>query len=61
MRLTPDNVEFAIENNRIRLLSVKGVFEQEDWEFKEFSTSTDYVGTIAYGKDNTVIKFMEFK
>ena len=41
MRLTPDNLEFAIENGSIRLLSVKGVFEQEDWNFKEFSTSTD--------------------
>ncbi|MFC2123324.1 4'-phosphopantetheinyl transferase family protein [Bacteroidota bacterium] len=61
MRLTPDNLEFAIENNRIRLLSVKGIFEQEDWKFKEFSTSTDYVGAITYNNDDTVLKFMEFK
>ena len=60
MRLTPDNLEFAIENGSIRLLSVKGVFEQEDWNFKEFSTSTDYVGTITYGRDNTAIRIMEF-
>ena len=61
MRLTPDNLEFAIENGSIRLLSVKGVFEQEDWNFKEFSTSTDYVGTITYEQDNTAIRIMEFK
>ena len=61
MRLTPDNLEFAIENGSIRLLSVKGVFEQEDWNFKEFSISTDYVGNITYGRDSTVIRIMEFK
>ena len=61
MRLTPDNLEFAIENGSIRLLSVKGVFEQEDWNFKEFSTYTDYVGTITYGQDNSAIRIMEFK
>lgn len=61
MRLPPDHLEFEIENNRIILLSVKGVFEQDDWNFKEFSTSSNYVGTITYGKDNSAIKHMEFK
>lgn len=60
MRLPPDNLEFIIEKDRIRQLSVKGVFEQEDWNFKEFSTFPDYVGTITYGRDNTVIRKMEF-
>jgi 4'-phosphopantetheinyl transferase len=61
MRLTPDSLEFSIDDDRIKLLSIKGVFEQEDWKFKEFSASTDCVGTIAYSQDNTVIKFMDFK
>lgn len=60
MRLPPDHLEFSIENDRIRQLSVQGVFDQEDWNFKEFSKSTDYVGTITYGRANTVIKQMEY-
>ncbi len=60
MRLPPDHLEFAIENDQIRQLSVKGVFEQEDWYFKEFSPSNDYVGTITYAQDNVVIKKMDF-
>ena len=61
MRLSPDSLEFSIDEDRIKLLSVKGVFEQEDWKFKEFSISNDCVGTITYCQDNTVIKFMDFK
>ena len=61
MRLTPENIEFSIENTSIRLLSVKGVFEQEDWNFEEFSILADYVGTITYGKDKSIIKQMELK
>ena len=61
MRLTPDNIEFNIENDRITQLSIKGIFEQEDWYFKEFSSPMDYVGTITCGQDNTVIKQMEFR
>jgi 4'-phosphopantetheinyl transferase len=60
MRLEPKNIEFSIDNEYIRLLSVKGVFEQEDWNFKEFTISTDYVGTITYGKENIRIKQMMF-
>lgn len=61
MRLRPDNLEFVIENDHIRQLSVEGVFDQEDWNFKEISKSQDYVGTITYGWTNTEIKQMEFK
>lgn len=61
MRLTPDSLEFSMDGDRIKLLSVKGFFEQEDWKFKEFSTPTNCVGTITYSKDNTVIIFMDFK
>ncbi|MCK5822007.1 MAG: 4'-phosphopantetheinyl transferase superfamily protein [Bacteroidales bacterium] len=60
MRLTPDNLEFAIEKDGIRQLSVNGIFEQEDWNFKEFSIFPDYVGTLTYGRDNTVIKQLDF-
>lgn len=60
MRLPPDNLEFTIEKDGIRQLSVNGIFEQEDWNFKEFSASPDYVGTITYGRDNTVIMQLDF-
>ncbi len=60
MRLTPDNIEFTIEKGGIRQLSVNGIFEQEEWHFKEFSTSQDFVGTIAYGRENTVVKQLNF-
>ena len=61
MRLPPDHLELSVENDRINLLSVKGVFEQGDWNFEEFSIPPDYVGTIAYSRDNTLIKHMDFK
>jgi len=61
MRLSPDNLEFAIENDQIRQVSIKGFFDQEDWKFKEFSSSTDYVGTISYNQNNAILKHMEFK
>jgi 4'-phosphopantetheinyl transferase len=61
MRLTPDSLEFSIEKDCIKQLSVKGIFEPEDWNFKEFSPATDYVGTITYGRDEAVIRQMKFK
>lgn len=61
MRLPPDNLEFAIENDNIKHLSVKGIFEQEDWNFKEFSPATEYVGTITHATNNVIIKQMGFK
>lgn len=60
MRLRPDNIEFTMENEKIRQLSIKGVFEQEDWNFKEFSMGTDYVGTISYAMENTVIRQLQY-
>lgn len=50
MRLTPDNPEFAIDRNNVKLVSKKGVFEFEDWILKEFKPSDDFVGTIVYQK-----------
>lgn len=48
MRLAPDNIEFTVESNDYKLEAVKGVFELDDWLFKDFSFAEDYVGTIAY-------------
>ena len=60
MRLPPDSIEFAIENDQVRHLSVKGIFEQEDWCFKEFSIGSDYVGTVSYARDNIVIRQLQY-
>ncbi|MDA3892627.1 MAG: 4'-phosphopantetheinyl transferase superfamily protein [Salinivirgaceae bacterium] len=59
MRLAPENIEFSMDNESIRLLSVKGVSEQEDWHFKEFSILADYVGTLTYDKANSILMQME--
>ena len=48
MRLSPDNLEFKIEQNNVKLVSIKGIFEFEDWILKEFKPTEDFVGTIVY-------------
>jgi 4'-phosphopantetheinyl transferase len=48
MRLTPDNMEFQVERNVVKLLSVKGVFEFDDWNFSEFEPEKEYAGTLVY-------------
>lgn len=60
MRLPPDCLEFSIEGSKVKLLSVKGFFEQEDWHFKEFSPASGYVGTLTFGSEKSEIKHMEF-
>ena len=59
MRLKPENVEFFMNNEYIRLLSVKGVPEMMDWYFSEFEFLSDYVGTITYSNANTEIDYLE--
>lgn len=56
MRLPPSNIEFTIEKDKVKQLSVKGVFEQEDWNFEEFIIAPNYVGTLTYGGKNITIK-----
>lgn len=48
MRLPPDNLEFSIENGIYKLQTIRGVFEQEDWIFEDFSLDKDYVGTLVF-------------
>jgi len=56
MRLTPDNLEFKIEQNNVKLVSIKGIFEFEDWILKEFKPTENFVGTIVYKKSSCGIK-----
>jgi len=60
MRLTPDSVEFSFEHDHFQQLSVKGIFEMEDWNFKEFTLGENYTGTVTYGLASVIIKQMEF-
>ncbi len=61
MRLRPDQIEFDIDNDLIKQPVIKGVFEDEDWNLKEFSPSSQYVGTVTYQFENAMINQMEFK
>ncbi len=56
LSIAPKNVEFNIENEQIKQLSILGVSEQKNWNFKEFTTSIEYVGTITYEHNNLLIK-----
>ncbi len=55
MRLTPDNLEFSIENDNIRLMNQYGLNDQEDWIIKEFLPKTSYFGTTVYKNKQTKI------
>ncbi len=58
MRLTPENLEFSLENGNIRLRSVKYGFEATDWQFKGFTRKNNYTGTLTYKGKDTVIRDM---
>jgi 4'-phosphopantetheinyl transferase len=61
MRLTPDNLEFSLEEGTIRLRSVKYGFDVTDWQFKGFTREGNYTGTLTYTGKETVIKEMDFE
>ena len=58
MRLTPENLEFSLEDGTIRLLSVNYGFTTAEWQFKGFTRDGSYTGTLAYSGKETVIKEM---
>ncbi len=58
MRLTPENLEFSLEDGNIRLRSVKYGFEATDWQFKGFTRDGNYTGTLTYKGSETVIRDM---
>lgn len=60
MRLTPDSLEFSIENGIFKLDAVKGIFEQEDWLFKVITPGANHMGTITYKGIQTKICEMRF-
>lgn len=57
MRLPPEAMEFSIEQKKFKLLSVKGVFEQEDWIISDLVVPENYVGTLVHLKEGIVKNF----
>jgi 4'-phosphopantetheinyl transferase len=58
MRLTPENLEFFLDDGNIRLRSVTYGFEATDWQFKRFTREGDYTGILTYQRRDTVIREM---
>jgi 4'-phosphopantetheinyl transferase len=58
MRLTPENLEFSVEDEAIRLRSVNYGFDGNDWQFLEFSREGNYTGTLTYTGKGSLIKEM---
>ena len=58
MRLTPDNLEFFVEQGKIRLRSVNYGFEGADWQFKEFTRDGNYTGTLTFAGRELIIREM---
>lgn len=56
MRLTPDKLEFSLEDGIIRLRSVNFGFEAADWLFKGFTREDSYTGTLTYTGGKSVIR-----
>ena len=57
MRLPLDNLEFVIENGKIKLVAIKGIFEPDDWHFKEMPLSNNYIRTLTFKGEQ--IRFVE--
>ena len=58
MRLTPENLEFSLEDGAIRLRSVNYGFDGTEWQFMEFSRAGSYTGTLTYTGKGILIKEM---
>jgi 4'-phosphopantetheinyl transferase len=58
MRLTPENLEFSLEDGAIKLRSVNYGFDGTEWQFLEFSRAGNYTGTLTYTGKGTLIKEM---
>lgn len=58
MRIEPQNLEFSIQKDRARLLSVNGISEMDNWITKEVSFSEEYIRTLTYMNESTA--FVDF-
>lgn len=60
MRLTPDKLEFTIENGVFTLKEVQGFFEEKDWISAPLVIADDYVGTLTYLGTNSLASSLRF-
>ncbi len=58
MRLTPENLEFSLEDGSVRLRSVNYGFDGTGWQFQEFSRTGNYTCTLTYTGEDILIKEM---
>jgi 4'-phosphopantetheinyl transferase len=58
MRLTPENLEFYLDDGTIRLRLVNYGFDTAEWQFKGFTRKGRITGTVAYSGKETVIREM---
>jgi 4'-phosphopantetheinyl transferase len=58
MRLTPENLEFSLEDGTIRLQFANYEVDAADWQFKDFTREGNYTGALAYTGKNTIIREM---
>ncbi len=60
MRLTPENLEFSMEQGGIiKLQSSNFGVDEEDWLFRCFTREGNYTGTLTYTGKDTVFKEMK--
>jgi len=59
MRLSPENLEFSLDDGNIRLRSVTYGFEATNWQFKGFTREGNYTGTLTYQRRDTIIREMK--
>ena len=56
MRLTPNNLEFALDSVGVKLLSVNGVPDGDYWQFQLFKPAKAYVGTLSMSSEVKKVK-----
>lgn len=61
MRIEPQNIEFTLNKYVATLLSVRGLPEQEDWNFKNLTFSTDYAATLCHQNTNPTLTYFQLK
>ncbi|MCG8576191.1 MAG: 4'-phosphopantetheinyl transferase superfamily protein [Flavobacteriales bacterium] len=59
MRIEPQNLEFTVQNQQIKLIGIKGYTDFEDWNFKEVPFDKTYIRTLTYLGDS--VEFQDFE
>ena len=59
MRIEPQQLDFRVRKNEVRLISVNGMEDFDDWILREVPMGEDYVRTLAYVGLNAI--FYDFE